>query len=150
MQLQSIILFWSVPFNWTGSQASWKKCSMFLGSWIFLFQMFLNYIGCKIAEETKQSSNSINRIRRTFRNLKRLKWQITKYDSLKFSLTVRVKNSKCSIFLLCSIFLRVQDPEILLFSRSACWFSSFWTCFWIFNRQITLLFMTRIRSRSSL
>jgi hypothetical protein len=30
----------------------------------------LNYIGCKIAEETKQSSNSINRIWRTLRSLK--------------------------------------------------------------------------------
>jgi hypothetical protein len=31
-----------------------------------IFQMILNYIGCKIAEETKQSSNSINRYEEHF------------------------------------------------------------------------------------
>jgi hypothetical protein len=49
-----------------------------------------------------------------------------KYDSLKLSLTVRGKNSKCSsILLLRQMFLNLvakanvpQDPEIPLFSRS--------------------------------
>ena len=36
----------------------------------------------------------------------RLKWQVTKYDSLKFSLKVCVKNSECTYL--------NQDPEISL------------------------------------
>jgi hypothetical protein len=58
-------------------------------------------------------------MKNTSQSQNRLKWQITKYDSLKFSLKVRVKNSKCSsILLLRQMFLRIQDPEIPLFSRS--------------------------------
>jgi hypothetical protein len=64
-----------------------------------------------MAEETKQSSNSINMqdMKNSSQSQDRLKWQITKYDSLKFSLKVRVKNFKCfSILLLRQMFLRIQ------------------------------------------
>ena len=58
-------------------------------------------------------------MKNTSQSQNRLKWQITKYDSLKFSLKVRVKNSKCSsILLLRQMF--PQDPKIPLFSMSAC------------------------------
>ena len=57
-------------------------------------------------------------MKNTSQSQNRLKWQITKYDSLKFSLKVRVKNS---MFLNLVAKANVpQDPEIPLFSRSAC------------------------------
>jgi hypothetical protein len=47
-------------------------------------------------------------MKNTSQSQHRLKRQITKYDSLKFSLKVRVKNSKCSsILLLGQMFLRI-------------------------------------------
>jgi hypothetical protein len=47
-------------------------------------------------------------MKNTSQSQNRLKWQITKYDFLKFSLKVRVKNSKCSsILLLRQMFLRI-------------------------------------------
>ena len=50
-------------------------------------------------------------MKNTLQSQNRLKWQITKYDSLKLSLKVRVKNSECSsILLLRQMFLRTRDP----------------------------------------
>ena len=79
-------------------------------------------IHCLTDSQNTNSSKNISAERVLLRNniLLASHEQITKYDSLKFFLKVRVKNSKCSsILLLRQMFLRIQNPEIPLFSMSA-------------------------------
>jgi hypothetical protein len=89
---------------------------MFLGSWICLFQTCSSII--LVAKLPKKQNNLqilLTGYEEHFtQSQNRLKWQITKYDSLKFSLKVRVKNSKCSsILLLRQMLLRI--PRCHLF-----------------------------------